>query len=161
MHPCRPNTSTSLSWIADSLSYSPAKEADLVSDFCRHIKNWSGKEIEGYSLEFEYGRGRTDVIAITSCQTLIAVEAKLNRWDIAVQQAHRNYSFAHLSFILLPPRVALLALSYYEYLSNFGIGLCTLCGHENPIVLEVIPPRPSGPIQSWLHRKAIKEIEVK
>ena len=59
--------------------------------------------------EFDYSRGRTDVVAVADADTLIAVEAKLTDWKYALHQAYRNTCFAHRSFVLLPKEAAIAA----------------------------------------------------
>ena len=48
-----------------------------------------------YTREFDYSRGRTDIVAVASPDTLIAIEAKLKDWKYALHQAYRNTCFAH------------------------------------------------------------------
>jgi hypothetical protein len=42
------------------------------------------------SREFDYSRGRADIVAVISPNMLVAVEAKLGNWKEALHQAYRN-----------------------------------------------------------------------
>jgi hypothetical protein len=131
-------------------------EQDLVSDFVASLEASDSPWGEvSYALEFFYHRGRTDVIAISEEGAVIAFEAKLNRWRDAVQQAYRNTCFAHMSYVVLPRRIAQVASVYaYEFLSR-RIGLCYVEGGRITIVHEA-PAQ--NPIQPWLSDQAITTV---
>jgi hypothetical protein len=48
-----------------------------------------------FACEFDYSRGRTDVVALRDGEHVIAFEAKLKDWRTALHQAYRNTCFAH------------------------------------------------------------------
>src|SRR5438132_13048016 len=84
-----------------------ASEADLVGSFCEFLINGcSPLGRMRFVTEFNYRRGRTDVIAVGHHATSIVIsfEAKLHRWREALQQASRNRCFAHQSYVVLPGR---------------------------------------------------------
>jgi hypothetical protein len=54
--------------------------------------------------------------------TIIAVEAKVSKWQEAVNQANRNRIFAHHSFIALPEKSAI-RVQNHSVFHQFGIGI--------------------------------------
>jgi len=106
--------------------------------------------------EFDYMRGRTDVVAVADSNTLIAVEAKLTDWKCALQQAYRNTCFAHRSFVLLPKATALTAFSFLVEFEKRGVGLCYIDGSDF-VVLQDSPRTP--PLEPWLASEAILHID--
>jgi hypothetical protein len=80
-----------------------------------------------FATEFYYQRGRTDIIAYTADESVIAIEAKLEDCRTALQQAFRNRCFAHRSYILLPKTAALRA---HRYAGEFDRRICYLEGGD-------------------------------
>ena len=111
-----------------------------------------------FAREFDYSRGRTDVIAFANAETLIAIEAKLKDWKCALHQAYRNTCFAHRSFVLLPKAVALTARVYLAEFEKRGVGICYI-DDAGLIVLHDSPHTP--PHEPWLAREAISHMESK
>ena len=105
-----------------------------------------------FAREFDYSRGRTDVIAAESNGTLIAVEAKLSDWRQALHQAYRNTCFAHRSFVLLPKRTAFKAVSFLVEFERRGVGLCYV-GESGLAVLH--DSLYSSPLEPWLASEAL------
>jgi hypothetical protein len=99
------------------------------------------------SLEFNYSRGRTDVVALASDGSLLAFEAKLYRWRDALWQAYRNLCFAHRSYVLLPDKLARHALRYSAEFERAGVGICSFGPSGISVLLEA---QPSQPLQPWL-----------
>ena len=108
-----------------------------------------------FAREFNYSRGRTDVIVVESTDRLIAVEAKLTDWRQALHQAYRNTCFAHRSFVLLPKRTAFKALSFLVEFERRGVGLCYL-GDAGVTILHDSPC--SVPIEPWLSSEALSMV---
>jgi hypothetical protein len=108
-----------------------------------------------FTCEFDYSRGRTDVVALSEADTLIAVEAKLRDWKSALHQAYRNTCFAHQSFVLLPKATALTALRFLAEFERRGVGLCYIDGTEL-VVLQDSPHTP--PLEPWLASEAISHM---
>jgi len=108
-----------------------------------------------FTCEFDYSRGRTDVVAVGHSDTLIAVEAKLEDWRYALHQAYRNTCFAHRSFVLLPKVAALAAASFLVEFERRGVGLCYIDGASLVVLHD--SPRVS-PLEPWLASEAISEI---
>ena len=67
-------------------------ESALVQDFVRFLSSRDEAEWDAthVSREFDYTRGRTDVIALNAAGQVLAFEAKLARWRDALHQAYRN-----------------------------------------------------------------------
>lgn len=107
-----------------------------------------------FSREFDYSRGRTDVVALDG-DVLIAVEAKLEDWKIALHQAYRNTCFAHRSFVLLPQKVALAAGVFRAEFQRRGVGLCYI-DSASLVILQDSPL--SAPLQPWLSSQAISHV---
>ncbi len=97
--------------------------------------------------EFFYARGRTDVVAVSDRDTLIAFEAKLQNWRTALQQAYRNTCFAHSSYVLLPKKAAMTANRYSAEFENRGVGLCYMDGADLVILQE---SSVNEPLEPWL-----------
>jgi hypothetical protein len=108
-----------------------------------------------FSREFDYSRGRTDVIAVAETNTVIAVEAKLEDWKYALHQAYRNTCFAHHSFVLLPKKTALTAMSFLAEFERRSVGLCYI--DEASLVVLHDSPR-SAPLEPWLASEAISRV---
>jgi hypothetical protein len=133
-----------------------ATEQMLVERFVRLLETnktpWG--ELQ-FTLEFDYSRGRTDVVAVSNKETLIAVEAKLTDWREALHQAYRNTCFAHRSFVLLPKQRALTAFSFLIEFEKRGVGLCYIDGAQL-IVLQDSPY--ALPLEPWLASEAISKV---
>jgi len=99
------------------------------------------------SREFDYNRGRTDIVALTPNGEVLAFEAKLTRWKQALDQAYRNRCFAHHSFVLFPKETALSAYRHEAEFIRRGVGICYL---ENDSIVILLNPQPSEPLQPWL-----------
>lgn len=109
-----------------------------------------------FGREFDYSRGRTDIVAVADTDTLIAVEAKLVDWKYALHQAYRNTCFAHRSFVLLPKAAALNAFNFAGEFEKRGVGLCYIEG-ASLVVLHDSPHVP--PLEPWLASEAISHIQ--
>jgi hypothetical protein len=101
--------------------------------------------------EFNYLRGRPDIIALAKKKELIAFEAKLKRWRNALNQAYRNTCFAHRSFVILPQETAELASKHRHEFERRAIGLCSVSADR----IEILIPAPfNNPLQPQLSIKA-------
>jgi hypothetical protein len=108
-----------------------------------------------FACEFDYSRGRTDVVALRDGGHVIAFEAKLRDWRTALHQAYRNTCFAHQSFVLLPKVAALNALNCRAEFEMRRVGLCCLDG-AHLVVLHDSPSTP--PIEPWLASEVILQV---
>jgi hypothetical protein len=104
--------------------------------------------------EFNYSRGRTDVVAVDQNNNVFAFELKLKKWSQAMQQAYRNTCFAHSSFVVLPESTARLAHRYCRDFTRRSIGLCSITDGE---VFVLVPAVHQEPIQPWLSNIAISK----
>ena len=127
-------------------------EQELVENFLEHLteKPW---DTIGFGIEFNYMRGRADVVALLPSNELIAIEAKLSKWRIALQQAYRNRCFADKSYVLLPDNVAQIASRYEYEFDRRGVGICCIQDGHICIIKEAIADEP---IQPWLRQVAIE-----
>ncbi|MCG7946233.1 MAG: hypothetical protein N0C84_07805 [Candidatus Thiodiazotropha taylori] len=129
-------------------------EQELVNEFLQGIH--SGISPWGAAAtEFDYQSGRTDVIAIGADNQLVAFEAKLTRWKVAVHQAFKNTCFAEESYVVLPKSIAERAYSQCEEFSKRRVGLCYV--ENSDIVILIQAPRVS-PLNMWLNAKAANHI---
>ncbi len=131
-------------------------EDTLVKDFCSVLKMdehpWGQLQVKR---EFDYNRGRTDVVAIDCDGNVIAFEMKLEKWKEAAHQAYKNRCFAHISYVVLPEFTALRAQrSSYEFIRR-SVGLCYI--KANAVVIA-LPAPCQHPLQPWLSRIAILDI---
>lgn len=101
--------------------------------------------------EFFYQRGKTDVVAVDQTGSVIAFEAKLTKWRDALQQAYRNTCFAHLSYVVLPRKTALIAYRHANAFSRRRVGICYVDESE-VVILQDTAEEP--PLQPWLSARA-------
>lgn len=128
-------------------------EAGLVERFLALFQSGDHPWGSGWSVstEFDYRRGRTDVVAVDSGGTVLAFEAKLSRWKDALHQAYRNTSFAHRSYVLLPESAVPAAHRYALQFKRRGVGLCSIGPNGVTVVEE---PPGTEPLQPVLSRAA-------
>jgi hypothetical protein len=133
-------------------------EAALVEELLvglrRRTSPWGRLRI---GTEFNFQRGRTDVVAVSPVAGLLAFEAKLTRWREALQQAYRNRCFARRSFVVLPEATAEMAVRYDEEFRRRRVGVCTVANRNVSILIE----SPDGdPLQGWLASAAICHVRT-
>jgi len=127
------------------------REQDLRDEFAASLKHEDrcfGSLVT--ALEFAHASGRTDLIAESSNGELIAFETKLVDWRRAVQQAYRNSSFAHYSYVVLPLGAAKKAPPV-EFTKR-KIGLCYI--RAGQITVEIEAPK-QDPLQPWITDSAL------
>jgi len=127
-------------------------EIELVEKFMNHIKSdMLNISIENISREFYYNNGRTDLIALTSDQSLIAFEAKLKDWKKAMTQAYRNTLFANYSYVVLPAsKQYVLDKAEHDFIRR-RIGLVLVDSKKSWIAIDA---KRNKPILPWLQKKA-------
>jgi hypothetical protein len=132
-------------------------EAHLIEDLCAMLTSqdtpWGEVQV---AREFNYNRGRTDVVALDEQSNLVAFEAKLYRWRDALQQAYRNTSFAHFSYVVLPEEIAIKAQLYSYEFNRRSVGLCY---PKNGALVVCLSAKKAQPILPWLSKTAISEIQ--
>jgi len=132
-------------------------ESDFVNDFQTVISGTSNTfTIIALASEFNYVEGKVDLIAKNNNGDLVAFEAKLCRWRDALNQAYRNSSFAHYSYVVLPETTSGNAISGIYEFSRRGVGLCSF--GSSGLRVE-IPATRSNPIQPWLTNMALSYID--
>lgn len=133
-------------------------ERDLVEDATPAI----GLGVDGTSLEigleFDYRRGRVDIIGVSDTGELHAFEAKLTRWRHALDQAYRSTTFANFSYVLLPLAAATRALLHRQEFERRGVGIIAA---EGAVLTLMLRPRYNAPIQPWLTIAAIEHVNTK
>jgi hypothetical protein len=132
-------------------------ESDLVDEFCMLLQSestpWGTLK---YSVEFNFGTGRTDVVAFSESKNIIAFEMKLHDWKKAINQAFRNTSYANESYVVLPKkRAESIAIHESEFLRR-SIGLCYI---DDEKIKVLICPKFKVPILPWLSNRALSTIE--
>lgn len=129
------------------------KEQELVEEFLDELQNGDPWRTITFGTEFNYNRGKTDIIAVSFLNEVIAIEAKLTKWRGALQQAYRNRCFADKSYVLLPHETAEIAnLHEYEF-ERRGVGICSIVNGQITIIKEAATDRP---IQPWLRQAALQ-----
>lgn len=107
-------------------------EQDFVDCFLERLPlddPWGSSD---FNVEFNYSRGKTDIVTVTEDDKVVAIEAKLCKWRNALQQAYRNRCFADKSYVLLPIDAASRALHNEREFRSRGVGICSLSeGHIN------------------------------
>jgi hypothetical protein len=127
-------------------------EAKLVDAAIQHLKGASSPwgRVECVK-EWDYRHGKTDILVRCAGNILVALEAKLNRWRIACDQAYRNTAFATKTYVLLPEDVTPRALRYVAHFEARQIGLCTISNSGLTVLIE--PPVVS-PLMGWVTQLA-------
>ena len=129
-------------------------EKSLVDTFVRHLRSrnslWGEVHIRR---EFDYQRGRTDILAVNGTGQVFAFEAKLQRWRDALDQAYRNTCFAHESYVLLPAAAASVAESFPDEFERRNVGLCYLDRGRAVVIRKAARQQP---LQPWLRELAVQ-----
>ena len=103
--------------------------------------------------EFDYREGCTDVIVSDSQGDLLAFEMKLEKWRQALNQAYRNSSFAHYSYVVVPSQTARRAARQEHEFLRRGVGLCSVDGFRIRIEIDA---RRTEPLRPWLTESALE-----
>lgn len=132
-----------------------SSESQLVEDLRRDLTGRLADGIRGTASEFEYSRGRTDLIAIVGDGAVVAIEAKLDRWREALHQAYRNRCFAHVSYVALPERAAAIALRCEAEFRDRAVGLVVVTPGGSRCAIRA---EAGTPIEPWLTERARRTI---
>jgi hypothetical protein len=112
-------------------------EAQLVNAAVRCLRDgsspWGPVQL---IREWDYRHGRTDILVRSAGSALVAIEAKLNRWQIACDQAYRNTAYATKTYVLLPEDVAPRALRHLAHFDARQIGLCSISRSGISVLIE-------------------------
>ena len=131
-------------------------ELQLVKEFQSNLANAHNPfAVSDVAIEFNYNNGKVDIIGKTRDGNLVAFEAKLSRWRVALNQAYRNTSFAHYSYVVLPELSAKKALNELHEFERRGVGLCSVGSHGTKVE---IPASRKDPLQPWLTNIALNYI---
>ena len=127
------NTESAKSKVCVETHEAFALESVLVNTLISHL----GAETSPFgnmaiAPEFYYQTGRADLVGIGEDNSVIAFEAKLEKWRTAVHQAFRNTSFADYSFVVLPAKIARRAMASEGEFERRKVGLISVtpCGFE-------------------------------
>jgi hypothetical protein len=135
---------------------SPYSEEALINKFLAQLRGPSAPwPIAGVQTEFDYRRGRTDVVAVSAEGEVVAFEAKVARWKTALWQAYRNTCFAHHTYVVLPAEQAMHAQQHRAEFERLGVGLCAV---EAEAVIVLIESETFAPLQPWLTLQATERI---
>jgi hypothetical protein len=145
-----------IGWGAPAMTVQFAYEIALQEAFVDVLSRcvpsqWGPLQI---TTEFNYIRGKTDIIALNPLGQIIAFEVKLLKWKDALHQAYRNFCFAHFSYIVVPMKLATRLEQRAAEFKKYSIGLCYLSDD-----MDIVCPIPAGfktPIQPGLTERAIK-----
>ena len=131
-------------------------EAAFVDNFKAVISKTENLfDITALGTEFDYRNGRIDVIAKTKDGYLVAFEAKIERWRVALDQAYRNTSFTHYSYVLIPKVSSKRATAQFHEFELRGVGLCTM--DDDGVTIEIEASK-KEPTQPWLTEDALRHI---
>jgi|GEM_PF-2348881 len=84
---------------------------------------------------------------------IVTVEAKVNKWRVALAQAIRNSIFAHRSYVAVPSRVAR-RIDGEIGLRHYGVGVLAV---DDDDVVEIKKPRRRPPrVWSYYYRLAVE-----
>ena len=130
-------------------------EKDLVEQFLNKLTAAELWDNSNFFTEFNYSRGKTDIVVISHENTVIAIEAKLSNWKYALQQAYRNLCFADKSYILLPIEIALRVKEFEYEFKKRGVGLCSI---EDEQIIILKEAEHNQPLQPWLKQNVLQRI---
>lgn len=128
-------------------------EEELVLSFLSALESSEDGPLSADAVirEFDYKRGRTDVVSISDSGEIVAFEAKLTHWRGALTQAYRNTCFAHRSFVVLPWHTAQLASRFSGEFQRRGVGLCAMQDGRVTVLHNAVHREP---IEPWLSELA-------
>lgn len=132
-------------------------EKHLVEDFEHHLGAGGAPfSVSSLAFEFDYRNGRVDIVGKSYDGELLSFEAKLTDWKKALNQAYRNTSFSHYSYVVLPMGFAPKVAKYSQEFTRRKVGLCFV--DDSEIRIE-IPASKTTPIQPWLTESAMRMLE--
>ena len=132
-------------------------EERLVAHFARCLRGgdtpWGRVRI---AFEFDYVGGHADVLALRPAGEVVAFEAKLTKWRVALHQAYRTLCFANRSYVVLPAKAARVAAQYETEFRRRRVGLCAMSAEHG---IEVLLDADAGaPLQPWVANRAIAKL---
>jgi hypothetical protein len=132
-------------------------EKDLVEDFIQYLPTSPFAEHAPFSIskEFDYNRGRTDIILLSANREIIAFEAKLEKWRYALDQAYRNTCFSNYSYVLLTEKTAKIAMVHIVEFTLRKVGVCYLSEGEIVVIHDALR---TEPLQNCLFNRAQQTI---
>jgi hypothetical protein len=81
------------------------------------------------------------------CRAIVALEAKLTRWQAACDQAYRSTAYAAQAYVLVPDHTAIRALRSPKYFLDRHIGLCSVTDTDLRVLIEAPVVRP---LMNWV-----------
>lgn len=129
-----------------------SSENHFVREFCDALQSADSPWGKVHHIkEFDYLRGRTDVVAVDLNNELISFELKLANWPKALEQAYRNTCFTHRSYVVLPERILNRAHRQRSDFERRKVGMCYV---DDGKILITVPSKRQEPIQPWLSNRA-------
>lgn len=123
-------------------------EANLVRDVSRGLSaDNCAIRVTSIRREFRHESGTADLVGLGRAGEVVALEAKLHNWRVALHQAYKNTAFAHSSYVAMPLRHALLA---YRYVEEFDLRRVGLIGVRGKQCFVLIRAQSVKPILPWL-----------
>lgn len=138
-------------------------EVDLVESLCRALLLGAGPwGIMQVRREFDYVRGRVDVVGVDISGRVVALEAKLSDWRRGLQQAYRNTCFAHTSFVVLPLSREAQTVRHIREFRRRSVGLCFVSVESIsvPVVAsdcQPLLPRLTERARDWVRAEVERE----
>ena len=132
-------------------------ESELVGEFQSLLASDQPFSQLELASEFYYREGQVDLIGFNCEGELFCFEAKLSKWRAAMNQAYRNTSFSHYSYVVLPASSAKHALKWRREFERRGIGLCSVT--EGRIAIEIQATRKT-PLLPWLTDSAMAHLKA-
>jgi len=94
---------------------------DILIDTLMHNDNMFNAI--ALNTEFDYSEGKPDVVIVNKQGDIITFEAKLSKWKKAGQQAYRNTSFSHFSYVMMPTSSMNKVRKHLDYFKERNVGL--------------------------------------
>lgn len=98
--------------------------------------------------------GIADYLWVSSAGRLDAFEFKLTDWRKGATQAMRYRSYAHRTFLVMPPTAAIRAAQHLASFQSLDIGLWSF-NQERGTIVRYHTPEPSLPLNAAAHDTAL------
>lgn len=128
----------------------------MVRQLSSHVREGRGAiRLHKVTHEFGYSTGWTDIVGIGRSNALHAIEAKLQKWREALNQARKNRCYAHYCYVALPESAAKNALSQGHEFRKLGVGLLIVTAGEAQLAIR---PKRNAPLLPWVTKVAVETL---